>query len=206
MNSSSELVLVDVLCERAECSKKFQVRLVILHRLRLSPWAHASLPLASHSASSLQLWFSFHSVFVDFPFFVATLNGHSRDLVVPRPLTPGGTCSLTRSRPLLSSGANKIFIRFSGRLLDDHWLNWWYRWRLWRLCVWMYSITRSGTVAVVPHPVVTDHHRHSLELVSVEARVIEIMVVIAHAIHFQFLLFLFHQQWRSWGQLWWQSR
>ena len=28
------------------------------------------------------------SVFVDFPFFVATLNGHSRDLVVPRLLTP----------------------------------------------------------------------------------------------------------------------
>ena len=51
------------------------------------------------------------------------------------------------------------------------------------------------TVAVVPHPVVTDHHhRHPLELVSVEAPVIEIAVVIAHTIHFQLLLFLFHQQ------------
>ena len=42
---------------------------------------------------------------------------------------------------------------------------------------------------------VTDHHhRHSLELVLVEAPAIEIVVVIAHAIHFQLLLFLFHQQ------------
>ena len=50
------------------------------------------------------------------------------------------------------------------------------------------------TVVVVSHPVVTDHHpRHSLELVSVEAPVIETVVVIAHAIHFQLLLFLSHQ-------------
>ena len=53
----------------------------------------------------------------------------------------------------------------------------------------------NWTVAVVPHPVVTDHHhRHTLELVSVEAPVIEIVVVIAHATHFQLLLFLSHQQ------------
>ena len=51
------------------------------------------------------------------------------------------------------------------------------------------------TVAVVSHPVVTDHHRHhSLELVSVEALVMEIAVVIAHAMHFPLLLFLSHQQ------------
>ena len=51
------------------------------------------------------------------------------------------------------------------------------------------------TVVVVTHPVVTDqHHRHSLEWVSVEAPVIEIVVVIAHAIHVQLLLFLFYQQ------------
>ena len=59
-----------------------------LHRLRLSPWAYASLPMANHVASSLRLWFSFLSVFVDFPFFVATLNGYSRDTAVPRLLTP----------------------------------------------------------------------------------------------------------------------
>ena len=53
----------------------------------------------------------------------------------------------------------------------------------------------TWTFAVVSHPVVTDHHRHhSLELVSVEALVIEIVVVIAHGIHVQLLLFLFHQQ------------
>ena len=51
------------------------------------------------------------------------------------------------------------------------------------------------TVAVVSHPVVSDHHHcHSLELVSVVAAVIEIVVVIAHAIHFQLLLFLSDQQ------------
>ena len=45
------------------------------------------------------------------------------------------------------------------------------------------------TVVVVSHPVVTDHpHRHTLDLVSVEALVIEIVVVIAHAMHFQLLL------------------
>ena len=44
------------------------------------------------------------------------------------------------------------------------------------------------TVVVVPHPVMTDyHHRHSLELVSVEVPVFEIVVVIAHAIHFMAL-------------------
>ena len=51
------------------------------------------------------------------------------------------------------------------------------------------------TVVVVSHPVVTNHHhRHSLELVSVEAPAIEIVVVIAHAIHVQLLLFISHQQ------------
>ena len=48
---------------------------------------------------------------------------------------------------------------------------------------------------VVSHPVVTDHHhRHSLELVSVEVPVIDIVVVIAHATHFQLLLFLSYPQ------------
>ena len=67
--------------------KKFQVRFVVLHRLRLSPWAYATLLLANHAASSLRLWFSFSSVFVDFRFLMATLNGHSRDFVVPQLLT-----------------------------------------------------------------------------------------------------------------------
>ena len=47
------------------------------------------------------------------------------------------------------------------------------------------------TIAVAPHPVVADnHHSHSLELVSVEAPVIEIAGVIAHAMHFQPSVFL----------------
>ena len=51
------------------------------------------------------------------------------------------------------------------------------------------------TFVVVSHLVVTDHHhRHSLEFVSVEAPVIEIVVVMAHAMHFQLLLFLSQQQ------------
>ena len=45
-----------------ECFKKFQVRFVMFHRLRLSP--HAPLPLASHSASHSV--FFFPSVSVDF--------------------------------------------------------------------------------------------------------------------------------------------
>ena len=76
-----------VLVLEAECLKKFQVRFGVPHRLRLSPWADASLPLANHSASSLRLWFSFPSVFVDFLFLGATLNGHSLDFVVPQLLT-----------------------------------------------------------------------------------------------------------------------
>ena len=60
------------------------------------------------------------------------------------------------------------------------------------------------TVVVVSHPVVTDHHhRHSLELVSVEAPVIEIVVVIAHAMHFQLLLVLSHQQVEELGAILW---
>ena len=47
----------------------------------------------------------------------------------------------------------------------------------------------------LPSCVVADHLRHhSLELVSVEAPVMEIAVVIAHAMHFRLLLFLSHQQ------------
>ena len=52
----------------------------------------------------------------------------------------------------------------------------------------------TWTVAVVSHPAVTDQHRHSLELVSSEAPVNEIAVVIAHAMHFRLLLCLSHQQ------------
>ena len=51
------------------------------------------------------------------------------------------------------------------------------------------------TLAVVSNPVVTDRHDHqSLELVSVGAQVIEIVVVIADAMHCQLLLFLSQQQ------------
>ena len=72
-----------VLVLEAECLKKFQLRFVVLHYLRLSLWAYASLHLASHSASSLRLIFSLPSVFLDFLFLEADLNGHSCDLVVP---------------------------------------------------------------------------------------------------------------------------
>ena len=51
------------------------------------------------------------------------------------------------------------------------------------------------TIAVVSHRVLTDHHHcHSLELVSVETPVMEIVVVIAQAIRFHLLIFLSHQQ------------
>ena len=78
----------------AVCLKKFPAPFDVLHRLRLNPWACASWPLANHSAFSLPPWFSSPSVSVDFVpvdfflFSVATLNGHSRDSVVPQLLTP----------------------------------------------------------------------------------------------------------------------
>ena len=91
-----------ILVLEAERKKTFQVRFMVPHRLRLSP------PLANHAASSLRLWFSFPSVFVDFIFLVATLNCHSRDFcgstgadsssvymgtcAAPRPGGPGGRC------------------------------------------------------------------------------------------------------------------
>ena len=51
------------------------------------------------------------------------------------------------------------------------------------------------TVAVVSNPVVADHHRHhSWELELVEAPVMEIADVIAHAMHFRLSLLLSHQQ------------
>ena len=142
---------------------------MVFHRLRLNPWAYASLPLANHSASSLPLWFSFPSVFVDFLFIVATLNGHSRDFVVPQLLTHHRYIQVHVQVLVLAIWIFVVFLWSTG------------------LAIW--------TVAVVPHPVVTGHHhRHSLELVLVKVLVIEIAVVIAHAVHFRLLLFLSHQQ------------
>ena len=57
-----------VLVLEAACLKTFQVRFVVLHRLRLSPWAYAFSPLTDHAASLLRLNLSFPSAFVDFLF------------------------------------------------------------------------------------------------------------------------------------------
>ena len=52
------------------------------------------------------------------------------------------------------------------------------------------------TGVVVSHRVVTDQHlsSSSLDLVFVEVPAVKIVVVIAHAIHVQLLLFVSHQQ------------
>ena len=63
-----------VLVLEAECVKTFQVRFVVLHRLRKSFGFFTSTVV-------------FFPFFVDLFFFVATLNGHSRDFVVPQLLT-----------------------------------------------------------------------------------------------------------------------
>ena len=76
------------LVQWAESFKKFQALFDVLHRQRQNPWACASWPLANHSASSLPPWFSSPSVSVDFLVSAATLNGRSRDSVVPRLLAP----------------------------------------------------------------------------------------------------------------------
>ena len=48
------------------------------------------------------------------------------------------------------------------------------------------------TVGVVSHPVVTDHHRqYSLELEYVEARVVKVAEVTAHAMYFWLPRFLY---------------
>ena len=189
------------LVQWAECLKKFQVRFDVLHRFRLNPWACASWHLANHSGSSLPPWFSSPSVSVDFVpvdflFSVATLNGQSRDSVVPRLLTPHlhlewpevGSAALQEEVQQVGAAGQHvevhvevlaaiwtfvvfwsdfvaqltaivwlmvihncgIFIRYSNRLLENHGLNFWYLWRLWRLRVRMFSITRSGPLPLSP--------------------------------------------------------
>ena len=136
--------------------KTFQVPFVVHHHLRLSSWAYASSPLATHAASSPRLCFSFPSVFVYFFSLWRTLNGHSRDLVVPQLLTP--------HRLVL---AIWIFVVFQSYPSLHQVLCGACRGR-------MHMITRAGPLPLSPHPGVTDnHHRHSLES---EAPVIEIVV------------------------------
>ena len=88
---------------------KFQVRFVVLHRLHPSPWAYASLPLASHSASSLRLWFSFPFCLCGLSFLCGDVE---RSLTRPCGSTAadsssadGGTCTSARSRDLDPSGS-----------------------------------------------------------------------------------------------------
>ena len=181
---------------------------------------------------------------VDF-FSGTTLNGHSRDSVIPRLLTPhphrewpeAGSaafreemqqvgaagrhklahaiwtfrCLLERPRCSTDDDAAdghegfpncRIFIQYSKRLLDNHGLN------LWCLSA-LVALVREDvrdqaiwTVAVVSQPVVADHHRHHLwELDYVEAPVMEIADVIAHAMHFSALALSRSptSRWRSWG-------
>ena len=148
----------------AQCLKTFPF-CVVLHRLRLSPWGCASSLLANHAASSIRLCFSFPSILVDFLFLVATLNGNSRDFVDPQVLTHH-----RQSVVALVSAAFVVLVRKDAH---DH-------------AIW--------TVVVVSHLVVTDQHHHHLELVFVEVPAVKIVVVIAHAMHVQLLLFLSHQQ------------
>ena len=82
-----------VLALGGECLNTFQVRFVVLHRFRLSPWAHASSLLANHSASSLRLWFSF-------PFFLCGLSFLWSDL----------ERSLTRLRGSTAADSSSVYI------------------------------------------------------------------------------------------------
>ena len=153
-----------ILVLEAECLKTFQVRVVVLHRLRLSPWAYAFSPLANHAASSLRLCFSFPSVFVDFLFLVATFNGHSRDFVVPHLLTHHRYISAHVQVLVLAIWIFVVFRSYQRlhqvlyTVLDNHLLYWWYQWRLWRWYRWrlwclrvrMHTITRSGPLPLSP--------------------------------------------------------
>ena len=98
-----------VLVLEAECLKTFQVRFVVLHRLRLSPWAYASSPLARGFFTSAVVFFPF--CLCGF-FLVATVNGHSRHFA-----ECVGTCtvgSFSRSGSLSSPGATRVFITAFG--------------------------------------------------------------------------------------------
>ena len=118
---------------KAVCVKTFQVCFVVLHRLRLSPWAHAS----SLFGKSLDF---FTSAVVLFTFCLGGLSFPCGEI----------ERSLTRPCGHTARRATGVFIRYCKRLLDNHWLNWWYRWRLWCLCGTMYSITRSGPLPLSP--------------------------------------------------------
>ena len=119
----------------------------------------------------------FHSVFLDFPFFVTALNGHSRDFV--------DGCSFSRSGSLSSSGATRVFIRCCKRPLDNH-SCWWYRWFVGLVSVAFVAHVRKDaldhviwTSAVVPRPVVTDcHHRLQLLLFHSQQEVKELGAIL----------------------------
>ena len=102
----------------------------------------------------------FTSAVVVFPFCLLGLSFLGGDLEqsltrVPRLLTPHRQMEV---HVQVLAHAIYTFVVFRSYqdphqvqwLLDNHWLNWWYRRRLWRLCVRMYSITRSGPLPLSP--------------------------------------------------------
>ena len=120
--------------------------------------ADASLLLANNSASSLRLWSGFLFSLCGFSFLCGDLEQSFARLCGSTTADTSSAdgdartgCSGTWSGPLLSSGAIRILIRFSRKLLGSHWLNSWYRWRLWHLCVGMYSTHFSACFSCQDH-------------------------------------------------------
>ena len=83
------LVVLDeevVLAQQVENVKNFQAHFEVLHRLHPNPWTSAFWHSASHSAVAFRQWFSFlffGTLFL-WTLSAVTLNGDSRDFVVPR--------------------------------------------------------------------------------------------------------------------------
>ena len=150
-----------VLVLEAACLKTFHLRFVVLPVFVRVHGLNASVPLANHAASSHELNnVSFPFAFVDFSFPCGELE---RSLMRPCGSIAADSssvcrymyrCSFSRSGALSSSIATRVFIRYCGRLLDDHWLYWWYWWRLchwYRWRVWrMHTIARSGPLPLSP--------------------------------------------------------
>ena len=142
--------------------EEFQVRSVVL--FRLSPWANTSLLLANHSASSLRWCFFYLLCGLSFPCgdLERSLTRHCGSTAAYSSIGINRymyRCSLSRSGSLSSSGATTVFIRCCKRLLDNPMA-------FVAIVMLVHKVLLDHaiwTVAVVSHPVVTNHHhRHSI--------------------------------------------
>ena len=144
------------------CLKRFQVRFVVLHRLRLSPLCFFAFGKSLGFFTLAVVFLPFCHCGLSFLCGVLerSLTGPCGSTAADRSSADGDTCSGVRSSdlgPSLSSGTFKILIRFSCRLLDDHWFE--------LVVPASVALVRKDALdlaiwTVVSHLVVADHHHH----------------------------------------------